>query len=123
AERGASGYFTKPLNPASFVYELERLVADTLTLSFWGVRGTMPISRNDSRRYGGSTSCVSLAFPDGRLFVFDAGSGIKALSDSLLAAKRTRIDGSILISHPPWDPINAPPLFPPSSMPATQSHT
>ena len=120
AELGASGYFTKPLNPASFVHELERLVADTLTLSFWGVRGTMPISRKDSHRYGGSTSCASLAFPDGRLFVFDAGSGIKALSDALLAAKRTRIDGSILISHPHWDHINALPFFAPFYMQGNQ---
>ena len=28
-ELGASGYFTKPLHPASFVAELERLVADS----------------------------------------------------------------------------------------------
>jgi phosphoribosyl 1,2-cyclic phosphodiesterase/ActR/RegA family two-component response regulator len=120
AELGASGYFTKPLNPASFVYELERLLADTMTLSFWGVRGTLPISRKDSLRYGGATSCVSVAFPDGRLFVFDAGSGIKALSDSLLAAKRSRIDGTILISHPHWDHINALPFFVPFYMQGNQ---
>jgi len=113
AELGASGYFTKPLNPASFAQELERLVADTLTLSFWGVRGTMPISRKDSHRYGGATSCASLAFPDGKLFIFDAGSGIKSLGDALMAAKRTRIDGTILISHPHWDHINALPFFGP----------
>ena len=120
AELGASGYFTKPLNPASFVFELERLVADTMTLSFWGVRGTLPISRQDSLRYGGATSCVSLAFPDGRLFIFDAGSGIKALSDALLAAKRSRIDGTILISHPHWDHINALPFFVPFYMQGNQ---
>src|SRR5258705_6386647 len=93
AELGAAGYFTKPLNPASFVHELERLVADTMTLSFWGVRGTLPISRKDSLRYGGGTSCVSLPLPHRRLFIFDAGSGLKALSDALLAAKPSRIDG------------------------------
>src|SRR5262245_53861761 len=38
AELGANGYFTKPVDPASFVAALERLVADTLTLTFWGVR-------------------------------------------------------------------------------------
>ncbi len=112
-ELGASGYFTKPLHPASFAAELERLVGDTLTMTFWGVRGTLPISRKDSMRYGGATSCMSLDFPDGRLFVFDAGSGIKALSDALMAAKRTRIDGKILISHPHWDHINALPFFTP----------
>jgi len=120
AELGASGYFTKPLNPVSFVFELERLLADTMALSFWGVRGTLPISRPDSQRYGGATSCVSLAFPDGRLFIFDAGSGIRALSDALLAAKRTRIDGTILISHPHWDHINALPFFVPFYMQGNQ---
>jgi len=116
AELGASGYFTKPLNPASFVEELERLMADTMTLSFWGVRGTLPISRPDSQRYGGGTSCASLSLPDGRLFIFDAGSGIKALSDALMAAKRSRIDGTLLISHPHWDHINALPFFAPFYM-------
>src|SRR5262245_50814679 len=112
-ELGACGFFTKPLHPATFVSTLERLVADTLGITFWGVRGTLPISRPDSRRYGGNTSCVSIEFPDGRLFVFDGGSGIKALSDALMAAGRTRLDGTIFISHPHWDHINALPLFAP----------
>jgi len=110
---GADGYFVKPLQPATFVGELERLVADTLVMTFWGVRGTLPVSRADTVRYGGNTSCVSLSFPDGRLFIFDAGTGIKALSDALLAAKRTRIEGKILITHPHWDHINAIPFFAP----------
>jgi phosphoribosyl 1,2-cyclic phosphodiesterase/CheY-like chemotaxis protein len=112
-ELGAHGYFVKPVNPASFAADLERLVADTLILSFWGVRGTLPVSRSDSHRYGGNTSCVSLDFPDGRLFVFDAGTGIKALSDALQASGRSRLDGRIFISHPHWDHINALPFFAP----------
>jgi phosphoribosyl 1,2-cyclic phosphodiesterase/ActR/RegA family two-component response regulator len=112
-ELGANGYFTKPLHPASFASQLERLVAGAVTMTFWGVRGTLPISRKDAMRYGGATSCMSLDFPDGRLFIFDAGSGIKALGDALTAARRTRIDGKILISHPHWDHINALPFFAP----------
>lgn len=110
---GADGYFVKPLHPVTFVAELERLVAGTLVMTFWGVRGTLPISRTDSVRYGGNTPCVSLSFPDGRLFIFDAGTGIKALSDNLMVAKRTRIEGKILITHPHWDHINALPFFVP----------
>jgi len=110
---GANGYFVKPLHPAAFVAELERIVAETLVMTFWGVRGTLPVSRRDSVRYGGNTSCVSLGFPDGRLLVLDAGTGIKALGDALTAARRSRIDGRILISHPHWDHINALPFFTP----------
>jgi phosphoribosyl 1,2-cyclic phosphodiesterase len=120
AELGADGYFTKPVTPATFVAELERLVVGTLTLTFWGVRGTLPVSRPDSHRYGGNTLCVSLAFPDGKLFVFDAGTGIKALSDALLTAQRTRIEGTIFISHPHWDHINALPFFAPFYIPGNR---
>jgi len=112
-EMGAAGYFVKPLAPATFAADLERLILGTLTVTFWGVRGTLPVCRADSYRYGGNTLCVSLQFPDGRLFVLDAGTGIKALSDSLLAAQRSRVEGKILISHPHWDHINALPFFVP----------
>ena len=112
-EMGADGFFQKPLESARFARELERLVADTLCVGFWGVRGTLPISRTDSVRYGGNTSCVSVSFPDGRLFVFDAGTGIKALSDELMAARVSRIDAALFISHPHWDHINALPFFAP----------
>lgn len=115
-EMGADGYFVKPLSPTAFTAEVERLVAGTLVVSFWGVRGTLPVSRPDAHRYGGNTLCVSVDFPDGRLFVFDAGTGIRALSDALLAAGRTRLDARVLISHPHWDHINALPFFVPFYM-------
>ncbi|HEU4368360.1 MAG TPA: response regulator [Methylomirabilota bacterium] len=110
---GANAYLVKPLHPAEFVPEVERIVADTLVMTFWGVRGTLPVSRRGCARYGGNTSCVSLAFPDGRLLVFDAGTGIKALGDALVAARRSRLDARILISHPHWDHINGLPFFAP----------
>src|SRR5262249_3370635 len=56
-EMGADASFVKPLAPATFAADVERLVAGTLTVRFWGVRGTLPVSRPDSRRYGGNTLC------------------------------------------------------------------
>jgi phosphoribosyl 1,2-cyclic phosphodiesterase len=112
-EIGADAYFVKPLSPATFVADVERLVAGTLTVTFWGVRGTLPVSRPEARRYGGNTLSVSVDFPDGRLFVFDGGTGIRALSDALMASGRTRLDARVLISHPHWDHIIALPFFAP----------
>src|SRR5262249_57965009 len=91
-EMGADAYFVKPLSPATFTADVERLVAGTLSVRFWGVRGTLPVSRTDSRRYGGNTLCVSVDFPDGRVFVFDAGTGIPALLARLVRRGRTRLN-------------------------------
>ena len=95
-------------------------MAGAITVTFWGVRGTLPVCRPDSHRYGGNTLCVGLAFADGRLVVFDAGTGIKSLSDALVASGRNRIEATILISHPHWDHINALPFFAPFYVPGNQ---
>jgi phosphoribosyl 1,2-cyclic phosphodiesterase len=113
AEMGADACFIKPLHPVTFAAQLERIVAGAVTLTFWGVRGTLPVCRPDSHRYGGNTLCVSLTYADDRLVIFDAGTGIKALSDALVAARRSRIEGTIFVSHPHWDHINALPFFAP----------
>jgi phosphoribosyl 1,2-cyclic phosphodiesterase len=84
-----------------------------LELTFWGVRGTLPVANQRAYRYGGNTSCVTLEFPKGQLFIFDAGTGIKELSDALMKQNRRNIAASIFISHPHWDHINALPFFAP----------
>jgi phosphoribosyl 1,2-cyclic phosphodiesterase len=82
-----------------------------IELQFWGVRGTLPVPGYNSLRYGGNTSCVSLGFPNGELFIFDAGSGIRALARRLEAEKE--LHARIFLSHPHWDHINALPFFSP----------
>jgi phosphoribosyl 1,2-cyclic phosphodiesterase len=84
-----------------------------MTLKYWGVRGTLPVSGPRSLRYGGNTNCVALSLRNDKLFVFDAGSGIKELANELMAKRKRRIDGKIFISHPHWDHINAFPFFTP----------
>lgn len=113
---GAHGYLTKPINPNTFAERVIRILGDHMNLSFWGCRGTLPVPGEGSLRYGGNTSCVSIEFPRDELFIFDAGSGIKALSNHLLQQKRKRIDGKIFISHPHWDHINSLPFFTPLYM-------
>lgn len=54
-----------------------------MTITFWGVRGSTPAPGGSYARYGGHTTCVSIA-TGGQTLVFDAGTGIRPLGRSLL---------------------------------------
>jgi len=112
-EFGASGFVRKPINPETFVANIDRVLDDHIDLRFWGVRGTLPVTGEHSLRYGGNTSCVTMEFPREQFFIFDGGSGIKVLGDWLLAQHRRKLNAKIFISHPHWDHINAIPFFAP----------
>ncbi|MBF0296396.1 MAG: response regulator [Magnetococcales bacterium] len=114
---GVDGYLVKPVQPDRFAGQLFKIIEDRLELTYWGVRGTLPVCGTKSLHYGGNTSCVTLECARGDLLIFDAGSGIKNLSDHLLARKRSRLEAKIFISHPHWDHINALPYFRPLYMP------
>ncbi|MGD8367878.1 MAG: response regulator [Desulfobacterales bacterium] len=110
---GADGYILKPVDPDRLEGQLHRIIEDSLELTFWGIRGTLPVPGKRAARYGGNTSCVSLSFARGQLFVFDAGTGIKELSDHLMTGSPKMLTAKIFISHPHWDHINALPFFAP----------
>jgi len=112
-ECGINGYITKPIRDKIFVSEVENIIADKMDLTFWGVRGTLPVPGKDSVRYGGNTSCVTIGFAHGDQLIFDAGSGIKELSNWLMSLGKKKIEAKIFISHPHWDHINALPFFVP----------
>lgn len=110
---GADGYIVKPVDPKTFGDQLERVIEDHIEMTFWGVRGTLPVPGKNTVKYGGNTNCVSLEFSRGNMFIFDAGTGIKELSDHLSFKKISPIEARIFISHPHWDHINALPFFAP----------
>ena len=112
-ELGANGYINKLLEHDHLIDRILELAESRFTLKFWGVRGTLPVPGKKTLRYGGNTNCVSLELPTKTLFIFDAGTGIKVLSDELMASKRSPVIARIFISHPHWDHINALPFFAP----------
>lgn len=85
------------------------------TLKFWGVRGSIPTPGPATVRYGGNTSCSELQH-DGKLFILDAGSGLRVLGNELLKTGKP-ISASILISHMHWDHIQGIPFFTPAFIP------
>lgn len=86
----------------------------SLTIRFRGVRGSIPSPGKETARYGGNTSCVELRC-NGHLLILDAGSGIRALGNELLAESGDQpIRADILISHTHWDHIQGFPFFAPA---------
>jgi phosphoribosyl 1,2-cyclic phosphodiesterase len=111
-EFGADGYINKPVVREVFLEKIMEIIADKVEVRYWGVRGTLPVSGRRSLRYGGNTNCISMRFQNDQFFIFDAGTGIKELSNHLLE-KRERVAAKIFISHPHWDHVNALPFFVP----------
>ena len=81
---------------------------------FWGVRGSIPTPGKEFMVYGGNTSCIEIKVDDS-IIIFDMGSGIKNLGDSLLKRKIYNFD--IFVSHFHYDHTCGLPFFKPAYNP------
>jgi phosphoribosyl 1,2-cyclic phosphodiesterase len=97
-------------------------VPPALRVRFWGVRGSVPAPGPRTVRYGGNTPCVEvspLRRSDGALpdrVILDAGTGIRALGDELLAESRAAgrpVDVAVCVTHAHWDHVQGLPFFAP----------
>ena len=119
-EMGADGYLTKPIKRETFLQSISEIVADRIAVHYWGVHGTLPVPGEAYTRYGGNTPCVSVEVSGEPLYVFDCGSGIKKLSDRVMAGAAERMSARVFISHTHWDHINTVPFFAPLYMRGNQ---
>lgn len=86
-----------------------------ITVTFWGVRGSVSTTDADCRLFGGNTTCVHVQ-ADGQHILFDGGTGCVPLGAALLAQhKGERLH--LLISHSHLDHIQGLPLFSPLYVP------
>ena len=86
----------------------------SLTLTFWGTRGSIPSPGPSTVRYGGNTPCLELRTAEGWLIILDAGTGIRELGRSLLSRGNGEpIAGDIFLTHAHWDHIQGIPFFAP----------
>lgn len=83
---------------------------DGFTVKFWGVRGSIATPGSSHLRYGGNTSCIEMRC-GGRLLIFDAGTGLRALGQTLMA--NGAVDVDLFLSHTHIDHIAGLPFFRP----------
>jgi phosphoribosyl 1,2-cyclic phosphodiesterase len=87
-----------------------------MRVSFWGVRGSVPVPDRAMLGYGGNTSCVGVRLQDGSRLVLDAGTGIRGLGVALAGVRE---DVHVLLTHLHLDHIMGllffGPLFDPAS--------
>ncbi|MBE9179474.1 MBL fold metallo-hydrolase [Oculatella sp. LEGE 06141] len=84
---------------------------DQFTVRFWGVRGSIACPGESTVRYGGNTSCVEMKV-GGRRLIFDGGTGLRGLGQSLLPAMP--LEAHMFFTHSHWDHIQGFPFFVPA---------
>ena len=86
----------------------------SLSLRFWGTRGSIPSPGLSTARYGGNTPCIELRTSQGWLVILDAGTGIRELGRSLMEQSHgAPVAGDIFLTHAHWDHIQGIPFFAP----------
>ena len=79
---------------------------DSLFVTFWGVRGTLPTPGWQTSKYGGNTSCVEINYYKRQALqtiILDAGSGIVRCGENAL--KRGDSIFHIVLTHMHYDHI------------------
>ena len=148
-DAGADDYLVKPYRPAEMLERAHKLLSGALPAAaaqapapaaattpspapaaapgagsrqlyvrFWGTRGSCPTCNSKVAGYGGNTACTELRIGD-TLFIFDCGTGLRELGDSLAAEFKGRpLAGHIFVGHTHWDHIQGFPFFVPFYNPA-----
>lgn len=82
-----------------------------LTLRVWGCRGSMAVSGESYRRYGGNTTCFEVEVEPRHHLVIDCGTGLRGLQRTV--AKDLDRRYTIFLTHYHWDHIQGLPVFRP----------
>lgn len=118
-ELGADGFLRKPVKAEDLTKRVDQVLNYRAVLTFWGTRGSLPSPGPDTIKYGGNTSCLELRFPDERLFIFDAGTGIRNLGRKI-AMEGDNKKMNLFFTHPHWDHLFGLPFFIPVYKPGNE---
>ncbi|MBU1238197.1 MBL fold metallo-hydrolase [Myxococcota bacterium] len=86
-----------------------------MRVTFYGARGSYPLSDANQRQFGGHTTCFHVECPEGEHIIIDAGTGIRALGKKLMQGEFGRGEGvaHMFFTHTHWDHILGLPFFDP----------
>jgi phosphoribosyl 1,2-cyclic phosphodiesterase len=83
-------------------------------IKFWGVRGSTPTPQIENLKFGGNTACLEVRNGSNECVIFDAGTGIRALGQTLVQESAgAPITAKIFLTHFHWDHIQGIPFFAP----------
>jgi phosphoribosyl 1,2-cyclic phosphodiesterase len=88
--------------------------SSAFTVRFWGVRGSIACSGPRTVRYGGNTSSLEVRC-GARMLLFDAGTGLRYLGNSL--SDSSPIDADLFLTHTHFDHVCGLPFFRPFFQP------
>lgn len=96
----------------------------TITVKFWGVRGSYPMPGADTVHFGGNTPCVEVRV-NNQSIILDAGTGIIPLGRDLVRRSIQAgqpIDVTLLFSHMHHDHTQGFPFFTPAFILSSHLH-
>jgi phosphoribosyl 1,2-cyclic phosphodiesterase len=80
-------------------------------VTFWGVRGSIPVPGASTEKIGGNTPCIEIR-AGSELLIFDGGTGLRLLGNKLM--KELPIVARMFLTHVHWDHIQGFPFFVPA---------
>jgi phosphoribosyl 1,2-cyclic phosphodiesterase len=107
----------KKAAPAVSPAKREPAKSGGMQVRFWGVRGSVASPGDHAAKTGGNTSCVEVRC-GGETVIFDCGTGLRELGNSLLKSGPVR--ASLFVSHYHWDHIAGLPFFGPAYDPSSE---
>ena len=90
-----------------------------MKVTLWGTRGSLASPGQETIRFGGNTSCVSVEGSEGTQIVLDGGTGIRRLGQSLPPDLKRAY---ILLTHLHMDHLQGLPFFAPLRQAGVEVH-
>jgi phosphoribosyl 1,2-cyclic phosphodiesterase len=96
-------------------------MSGSLSVTFWGVRGSHPAPGPQTARVGGNTPCVEVCAGEHRI-ILDAGTGIIGLGRAMVEQSRAQnipITATLFVTHTHHDHTQGFPFFTPTHFQTT----